>query len=282
MEIGILGLGYVGKALKAGFEAKFKNVYCYDKYQTKLNNVDSLISLVSYSEIIFICLPTPMDENGKCDSSLIDDELSKINSIASDINTLKTVVIKSTVIPGTTTMMNNKNEHLNIIFNPEFLTERNFLNDFKNQDRIILGSDSGDIEIVKKIYREIFPDVPIIQTNCTTAEMIKYVTNTFLATKVSFANQIKMICDSLNLEYDDVIKFSAYDKRLGDSHWEVPGPDGNKGFGGSCFPKDLRALTFLSKELGVDSDFLEFIWNFNIKIRGKKDWELLKGRAVKG
>jgi UDPglucose 6-dehydrogenase len=126
----------------------------------------------------------------------------------------------------------------------------------------------------------VFPNVSIIKTGSKTAEMVKYMTNTFLATKVSFANEMKMVCDKLDIDYDKVVEYSTYDERLGKSHWAVPGPDGKMGFGGSCFPKDINALLDVCRQLGVTATTLFGAWQTNEKVRPEKDWELLKGRAV--
>ena len=105
-------------------------------------------------------------------------------------------------------------------------------------------------------------------------------TNTFLSTKVSFANEIKQICDKINVDYDKVVEYATYDERLGKSHWSVPGPDGKKGFGGSCFPKDINALLDVCRDLGVPAKTLFGAWETNLNVRPERDWEKLKGRAV--
>ena len=101
-----------------------------------------------------------------------------------------------------------------------------------------------------------------------------------LATKVSFSNEIKQICDKLDIDYDKVVEYAIYDDRLGKTHWSVPGPDGKLGFGGSCFPKDINALIHCASELGLDTQLIKSAWNLNLKVRPEKDWEELKGRAV--
>ena len=110
--------------------------------------------------------------------------------------------------------------------------------------------------------------------------MVKYLTNTFLSVKVSFANEIYQLCDKLNIDYDKVVEYATYDKRLGDSHWSVPGHDGDFGFGGHCFPKDLSALIFLSENLDTISNVLTATRDTNDQVRQNRDWEGMKGRAV--
>ena len=277
MNIGIVGQGYVGTAVRVAFE-KFYNVYTFD-INKNLSNCKSIQELVEKSDIIFICVPTPMNKDGSCNLEVIKSVVENINMLA-DSNSLKIVAVKSTVLPGTIEQMNQKYKNISIVFNPEFLTEANFIEDFNEQDRIIIGGDLPMSNKLEEIYSTVFPDVVIIKTNSKTAEMVKYFTNTFLATKVAFANEMKIICDSINLEYDEVIEYAKYDKRLGSSHWDVPGPDGNYGFGGSCFPKDINALISFCDENDISLNVLPAIWNLNLKVRPAKDWEELKGRAV--
>ena len=125
-----------------------------------------------------------------------------------------------------------------------------------------------------------FPNAKIVKTGSKTAEMVKYMTNTFLATKVSFANEMKMICDGLDIDYDKVVEYSTYDERLGKSHWAVPGPDGKLGFGGSCFPKDINALLDLANKFEIDVFTLDGAWETNLQVRPEQDWKKLRGRAV--
>jgi len=126
----------------------------------------------------------------------------------------------------------------------------------------------------------VFPKAAIIKTDSTYAEMVKYVTNSFLATKVSFANEMYEICEGLNIDYDKVIEYARYDERLGDSHWAVPGPDGNFGYGGHCFPKDIKALINVAKDLNIFPIMLEATDSKNFYVRDDRDWENMKGRAI--
>ena len=171
---------------------------------------------------------------------------------------------------------------INIAFNPEFLTEANSIDDFKNQNRIIIGSTRKVGAKIKSIYSKVFPKVPIIKTSATIAEMIKYFTNCFLAMKVSYANEIYQICEKLDIDYDKVVEYAVRDERIGTSHLNVPGPDGDLGFGGHCFPKDLNALIHLAEKqgLGLDINVLKAVLETNNKVRTDRDWEQQKGRAV--
>jgi nucleotide sugar dehydrogenase len=172
-----------------------------------------------------------------------------------------------------------------VIFNPEFLTEANALNDMRNQNRIVLGGPRPWINQVKQIFQTAFPSVPLVKTSSTTAEMVKYLTNNFLTVKVTFANEMAQICETLDksgldVDYDKVVEYAKYDKRLGDSHWSVPGPDGSRGYGGHCFPKDINAMISVAKGMGVDPMVLQAAWDKNLEVRSNKDWEKQVGRAV--
>ena len=130
------------------------------------------------------------------------------------------------------------------------------------------------------MFDRAFPKVSIIKTSGTIAEMIKYVTNTFLATKISFANEMYQLCEALDIDYDKVIEYARYDDRLGNSHWSVPGHDGDFGFGGHCFPKDIAALAYVANQLGVDRTMLVAAMTKNNLVRTDLDWTRQIGRAV--
>ena len=121
---------------------------------------------------------------------------------------------------------------------------------------------------------------PIIKTDYQTAELVKYVCNTFFATKISFLNEMKLISDKVGAKWEDIIEALVRDGRIGNSHMNVPGPDGKRGFGGSCFPKDVMALIKFAEQLEIDSHTLKGVWNTNLDVRPEKDWENLVGRAI--
>ena len=272
--IGIVGQGYVGTAVKTVFE-KYYETNTFD-LNGKCNCRD-MEELVDNSDIIFVCVPTPMKKNSSCDTSIVESVVHEINTLT---DTDKIVAIKSTIPPGTTNDLNKKCKNITVIFNPEFLTEANFTEDFKNQKRIIIGGQRPASTKLRQVYSLVFPDAKIVKTGSKTAEMVKYFTNTFLCTKVSFANEMYEICEKLNIDYDKVVEYATYDERLGKSHWAVPGPDGHNGFGGSCFPKDINALLDVCRQLGVPATTLFGAWQTNEKVRPERDWEQLKGRAV--
>ena len=302
-SIAVIGQGFVGGSLTAVFSEKNVTVYTYDKMGKQATGgkhpqsrrgialpAESVTQLVSaceskddFSKVYFVCLPTPMYEDGSADLSIVEGVLEELSKIPGE----RIAVVKSTVPPGSTDKWNKKYEEsgLHIIFNPEFLTEANALDDMRNQNRIILGGPRPWINQIKQIFSATFPKVPIVKTSSTTAEMVKYLTNNFLTVKVAFANEMAQICEALdksgfNVDYDKVVEYAKYDNRLGESHWAVPGPDGHKGYGGSCFCKDINAMISIAKGLDVDPKVMQAAWSKNLEVRPERDWEKLIGRAV--
>jgi len=273
-KIGIVGMGYVGSAILNGFNDFFK-VNTFDiKKPSTFNSLDELVEI---SDVLFICLPTPMNKNGECDLTIIDSVLTEINSVARN----QIIIIKSTCSPGSCSIFQKKFSNLKIVFNPEFLREKHINEDFMNQKFIILGGNKDYTNKVKDLYLNIFPDVKYFLSDYSTAEMAKYTINNFLALKVSFANEIYDICNAKNIDYDKMINLVVQDNRIGNSHLSVPGEDGKRGYGGSCFPKDVSALYYETQNLNIVSYIIKASYDRNRDIdRPERDWENLVGRAV--
>ena len=269
LSIGISGHGYVGESQSFAFSPSF-NVRVYDK--DSLKSTHSLNEVLE-SNFIFVCVPTPMKKDGSQDLSYIE------NFFESAIDG-PTYIIKSTVIPGTTDFLNNKFKNLKIIFSPEFLTERTAKLDILTQTRIILGGDKSLTNKVRKIYNIRFKNKTVIETDSLTAEYIKYMNNTFFASKVSIMNEFYRFAKHLGVDWDKALYGFVSDQRIGDSHLNVPGPDGKLGFGGTCFPKDINAFISFAKKNNVNMNVLEAAWKTNLEVRPERDWENLKGRAV--
>jgi UDPglucose 6-dehydrogenase len=248
--VGIVGKGFVGGAMYENFKDVF-NTLVWDTDEAK-RNVATFRKFVETSDIIFVCVPTPMKESGECDISIVS---SVIDDIA-QIDRQKYIVIKSTVTPGTTKRL-AEGFGMTIAFNPEFLTEANAINDFRRQPLIIVGADDpGIATVLTMLYYEFNTKVDnvahVIQRTTKEAELFKYLANCFLATKVIFANEFKALCDKVDVDYGKIAEIAVLDKRLGHTHWRVPGPDGKYGFGGSCFPKDSSALLAFAAEHGAE------------------------------
>ena len=279
-KIGIIGRGFVGSAVEFGFSAQTgcdAQIKVYDKDPAK--SIHTLEDTVNESDFIFLSVPTPSNEDGSMHLGILESVLQDIQVVNKRKDNI--ILIRSTIIPGTTTKLCKKYKKLNIVFNPEFLTERSAKFDFINQSRFILGGRKRNTARVADLYRWRFGDsVPCIETNFETAEMIKYMNNCFFATKVSFMNEMKLIADKSNVDWDLAVDGFVRDGRIGHSHLAVPGPDGKRGFGGSCFPKDIQAMINFGKKLDVDMNTLLGAWATNLQVRPEKDWENLKGRAV--
>lgn len=283
-RIGIVGCGFVGNAIYQGMKHVYP-VHIYDKkWGGELYQIGNECGLKGglkdcmkdVDGPIFLCLPTPMNPDGTCNTDIIESVVDEIDSWGER----RTLVIKSTVIPGTCDRLNANHMNVDVCFNPEFLTERTAVDDFKNQKFIIVGGPTDAVRQVKHVYQRSFPNVPCYKTEAIVAEMVKYTINCFLATRVSFANEIRQICDKANIDYDKVVEYATKDERIGHTHWAVPGPDGHFGFGGSCFIKDLNAMMAFAKNLEIEPEVMMGAWVKNLEVRPERDWEQLKGRAV--
>ena len=272
-KIGIVGQGFVGTAVHEGLKQYF-SIETYDIAKT--STCESLADLSEKSDVVFVCLPTPMKKDGSCHIDIVESTLLGLDVI----NECKTIVVKSTIPPGTTEKWNSLFTNIQVVFNPEFLTEANAIEDFKNQNRIIIGGPRPATTKVKRLFSKAFPKTPIIKTGSTTAEMVKYFLNSFLSTKVSFANEMYQICNKLGIDYDKVIEYAKYDDRLGKSHLNVPGPDGDFGYGGHCFPKDVKALIEVAMSYDIHPTMLIATNEKNNEVRKNRDWEKQEGRAV--
>ena len=247
-KIGIIGKGYVGGAMYENF----KDLYSVEVYDTDpVKKTKSLEELVTWAQILFVSVPTPMrQEDGACDYSIVESVVKQIAAI----DKTKVVVVKSTVPPGTTARL-AKETGMAICFNPEFLTEANYIQDFKHQSLIVIGADDeGLYDILYDLYCDFNHRVnckgQIVGCKTAEAEMFKYLANCFLATKVTFLNEIYKLCQVSKIDYNRVADIAKMDRRLGHTHWKVPGPDGKFGFGGSCFPKDMNALAHFADSAG--------------------------------
>tara|TARA_X000000950_G_scaffold209908_1_gene252390 strand:+ start:405 stop:1244 length:840 start_codon:yes stop_codon:yes gene_type:complete len=268
-DVGIIGNGFVGEAQAFAFSPT-SNVKIYD-IDPKKSTHD--LNEVHQCDFVFICVPTPMYKNGSQDQSYINDVL--------ELSTKKPIyILKSTVIPGTTNQLIKKYRSKKIVFSPEFLTERTAKLDMLTQSRIIIGGEKKLTSLVRKLFSNRFMNKNIIETDAITSELIKYMNNTFLATKVSIMNEFKLLSQKIGANWNDAINGFAADGRIGDSHLHVPGPDGKLGYGGTCFPKDVNAFILFAKNNDVDLNTIIGGWKTNLYVRPEKDWEKKLGRSV--
>jgi len=279
--IGIIGNGFVGSAIVSGFLLHVDDILIYDKDDRR--STHTLKDTVNGSDVIFICVPTPMTDvlGGKIDLSIVDSVFEEISSVPKDDDFSYenvTFVIKSTVTPGTTERYISRYPNMRIAFNPEFLTERAARLDFINTARIIIGANEEEISNdVESLFRERFPYTPIIKTDVGTAQFIKYMANCFFAVKLSYMNEMLQLAETINVNWNDAICGFIADGRIGNSHIDVPGHDGFRGWGGKCFVKDLNAMIYKMKDEGVDPTVLEAAWKKNLEVRDVHDWAEIDG-----
>jgi len=270
-KIGIIGYGFVGESQAFAF-APVSDVKIFDIDKTKATHT---LDEVLQQDFIFVCLPTPMKQNGEQDLSYIENFFNGIGLH----NTNAIFILKSTVLPKTTKQLNEKYP-FNIVFCPEFLTEKNAKLDMLTQSRIILGGQIDLILKVQSLFEVRFGNKHYILTDSTSAEIIKYMCNNFLSVKVSFVNEYYDLVQNLGADWYKVIEGFVSDPRIGNSHTQTPGHDGKRGFGGTCFPKDINAIIQFSKGANIEMDTLSAAWKTNLRIRPEQDWNQLEGRAV--
>jgi UDPglucose 6-dehydrogenase len=274
-KIGVIGVGFVGKAIVHGFSL-YADLKVYDKFQTGLNTLEETIK---ESDYLFVCVPTPMNDDGSQDLSCIYEVMENINKLNAS---RKIIIIKSTVIPGTTRKLSEKYKDHLFVFNPEFLTERSAKLDFINTARIILGgSNQMALDYVEEMYRIRFSHTPIYKTSFEGAELVKYMNNCFFALKISYLNEIYEICQRLKLDYNELKDMFLSDQRIGNSHCDIPGHDGDRGYGGKCFKKDINAIIKWGENNGFSMDTFRAAENVNKRVRKNKDWENIKGATTK-
>lgn len=243
-NFGIIGMGFLGSAITHGF-ALHADIKIYDKFK----DYDTLEDVVKHAEFIWMCLPTPMDmQTGEIDLSILEENLDAIHDLVTKEDE-KVVIIKSTVVPGTTRAFSAKYPKLNFVMNPEFLTARNNRLDFICASRIIIGAPPDALcaaagTRLHNAYAYRFGNsVPIYRTSWEQAELTKYGANCFFAMKISYFNYMYEICERLGLKFDEVRDMILADGRIGRSHCNVPGWDGQRGYSGSCLAAGSLILT---------------------------------------
>ena len=272
-SISIIGNGFVGNAIHQEFKKHF-DVLCYDKDPSKKINS---FREVCESEIVFVSVPTPMTLEGEFDVSILNSTLTRLPPG-------KIVIIKSTITPASAEDLVKNFPQQSLIFNPEFLTERTAVEDFQNPSRIIIGGDNKkSVEKVKNMYRVVFPSekIKIIETDAKTACFIKYFCNCFFATKVSLMNEFRQIADKHDISWEVALHGLLLSGWVNPMHTEVPGHDGNFGFGGKCFPKDINAFIKYAELLNIDPKILKAAWEKNLEIRKNLDWYDIEGAVTK-
>lgn len=297
MKVGVVGLGFVGLSLASVLGAKGYKVRGFDSDKSKsrmikngtapfyepelectlksalkkgFTTIEELIDIVNDCKLIFITVGTPQQRDGSIDLSMIKSVVAQIGDLLKSSINKPIIIVKSTVVPGTTQnvllpLLEKRSHKVSgkdfaVITNPEFLRESMAIEDTKKPHVVVLGGENdGFMNMVKKFYHKLHSDVPIMITNSQTAEMIKYANNSFLATKISFINQISNICQSVSgANVEDVARTIGLDPRIG-SLFLNAGP----GYGGSCLPKDVKAMINFSNKMGIKPILLDAVETVN-------------------
>ena len=254
ISIGIVGCGFVGTAIFSGFKY-YASVKVYDKYKAGLDSLEETVA----QNVLFVCVPTPAKEDGTCDTSIVIDALTDIQSaLGENPKAGKPVIIKSTIPPDLCSDLQASFNNLEILHSPEFLTERIASKDFAAQthNAVIIGAGKPVSANVRKLFKDCFPSSELLECSWNEAAIVKYGLNCFFATKISFMNEIAQICEGYGASLTRVLNLMKKDDRMSPHHMDVPGHDGKLGFGGACFPKDLQALIRIAEDVGVSPTVL--------------------------
>jgi len=252
--IGIMGAGVVGGALLSYLESQGRAVRVYDPPKGHAS-----VDAIEEADIVFVCVPTPYTTGVGFDDSFLLDAVDRIGG-------RKVVVIKSTVLPGTTELLQERYPRHRFMFNPEFLREVSAFEDFVRPDRQIIGCTAASRGDAQRVM-ELLPRAPF-ERICAAgeAEMAKYVANSFLAVKVSYANEVFDLCAEIGVSYEQVRDMVAADARIGGSHMDVH-DSGYRGYGGKCLPKDSKSLLDLARSSGVEMRVLAAADRVNASLR---------------
>jgi len=261
MNIGIIGKGFVGTAISEGFKTQGHNVIVHDvRLETKITDVLS-------TPILYISVPTPSAPNGDCDTSIVESVLQELF----DLNYKGAVCVKSTVKPGSIDGWKEQFNSLNISFVPEFLREKCAVEDFiYNNQVLVIGTEDDEAENMIRECHGVLP-VHTVRMKPTEAELVKYFSNSYKAMRVTFANAFYRLSEALGANYD-VVKDTFLFHGIGDGHYLRVNKEFG-GFGGTCLPKDTRGLANLVDELGLDIDLFRVIVSDNIKFTDKNRQE---------
>ncbi|MGC9599093.1 MAG: hypothetical protein ABSE18_01785 [Minisyncoccia bacterium] len=271
--VGVVGYGYVGKAV-SNF---FKNHYEVRAYDPLAKSADD--PLISFSnekkildgcDLIVICVPTPMREDGTCDTSMVEDSIASFNA--------PLFLIKSTIAPGTTKRLIDSNPDKGIAFSPEYLGEGNYAvpfwkgypdpTDMKKHTFVILGGKKEATHKILQFFKRVTgAEVRYFQTDSTTAELCKYMENAFLATKVTFCNEFYDIAGAFGVDYDELRELWLLDERIGRSHSTVF--ENSRGFSGKCLPKDVSAIFESALKKNYTPELLKAVLKINKKHQNK-------------
>jgi UDPglucose 6-dehydrogenase len=304
-NIAVIGTGYVGLSSGACFAKLGHKVVCVDVVQEKIDNLNNgllpivetglddlvaegvragllafttdVVNAVKDAEVVFLCVPTPEGSDGSADLSYIQTAARTLSPI---LKSGTVIVNKSTVPVGSTKVVERelKRPDVAVVSNPEFLREGSAIHDFLNPDRVVVGSENREAAVrVAELYEKV--GAPVVVTDPASAETIKYAANAFLATKISYINAVAAICEGVGADINDVVLGLGYDKRIGHEFLR-PGP----GWGGSCFPKDTKAMVKIAEDAGYNFGLLKGVITVNEHQYGRVVEKIRKaaGGSIKG
>ena len=263
MKLGIVGHGFVGTAVDHGFTRDIQK-FIVDPKHNSTNTIEDLIAFKP--DAVFVAVPTPQLESGECNTEILESVMQQLNQSKGLL-----VMVKSTVPAYKLQAIQEQCINLKVVYNPEFLTEKNYINDFRHPAMHVFGGMNSDTDAVEKLYREHSEcaECPVYKTDIVTASMVKYCINSFLATKVTFMNEMyDVLKNARGADWDTFSKIIQTDPRIGETHMRVPGNDGQRGYAGSCFPKDTAALAWFARDI-LNTPFtqLETSIQINDKLR---------------
>ena len=260
MKVAIIGFGFVGESLFNGLKDCVEVLKIDPKLGTNIEQLEDFSP-----QFIFICVPTPMNEDKTQDITIIESVINKIKKL----NTSSLIVLKSTLLPNHVKEIENALPRF--IYNPEFLREKHANEDFINSELIIFGGNKEEALNLSKFYKDHTKCIcnDHIFTDSITASFIKYAINSFLSVKVVFFNELKDLFDASGAdeEWNNFTKYLTKDRRIGESHMQVPGHDGRLGFGGACLPKDSNAFVNYAEQIEKQLNLLNNAINLNNNIR---------------
>jgi len=259
-KVGIIGMGFVGSAIAEAMDRGFCEIVAVDPAKGYNKTYSDLLDC----EGVFICVPSPQDTDGTCDTSILEDVLANL----AKLNYQDVLISKCTAPPDVYEQLNEK--YPNLIHAPEFLTAANAKEDYINGKFAMIGGRVGayqrEAERLIRIGQGGLGD-NVVHCTIGEASLAKYTINSFLATKVAFMNELWSIAVAFGLDYDTIAKMVKMDRRIGSSHLQVPGPDGNFGFGGACFPKDTSAMLKFAEQYGISLNVLDAAVKKNTLLR---------------
>lgn len=260
MNIGIIGMGFVGKAVAAA-NSQFTTIVNDPLYANSVS-LDNFINC----NVIYVCVPSPQLEDGMCDTSILESTLNNLYSVG--ITNIP-IICKTTAPPSAYAMLHEK--YPNIVHCPEFLTAANNITEYVNRTSTILGGNDYWCKQAKNAMFEVNIGHEFVITDINTASLFKYIMNSYLATKVTFMNEFNELATKLGIDWNEIKKCAITDSRIGKTHMQVPGPDGNFGWHGACFPKDISAIMHEAKTNSINMTLLDTIMSTNIQHRKKNE-----------